>query len=392
MAKLRKTVIAAGAACIAIAAGATIYATANKPVNVTLDANGGTFSDGSSVSAVQVRKGFNAGTGVNDPLMDHYAFIGWYEDSAASVPDDGDYSDGEVLYAGWMPETYTVSFFANSEDAQPYHTEAVSYGSEVELPEDPTEDGSDFTGWYTDTGLTNPYDVYTPVESDLALYAGFEAQQTMWNLTDLPSFTFVSQVKPSLVWMGCESAALLMALKTTDHAQDITYANFLSQLPMTDTDNPYLGFCGDLYSDTWMRDAVMPNIVAEWGAQYGNTRDLTKQGLDPVIEAIKNGHPVIVWTSVHMQPSETVWDDTQTGVTDDATDPLTGEVLNYHGSTGSHWEYKTHNHVMTLLGYNSETNEFLLGDPAEWLGETYWVTYDTFMASWNCYQGAVEVW
>ena len=79
-------------------------------------------------------------------------------------------------------------------------------------------------------------------------------------------------------------------------------------------------------------------------------------------------------------------------MTDDATDPLTGEVLNYHGSTGSHWEYKTHNHVMTLLGYNEETHEYLLGDPAEWKGETYWVSEDTFMASWNCYQGAVEVW
>jgi hypothetical protein len=93
-----------------------------------------------------------------------------------------------------------------------------------------------------------------------------------------------------------------------------------------------------------------------------------------------------------MVPSETVWDDTKTGLTDDAADPITGEVLNYFGSTGSHWEYKTHNHVMTLMGYNSETREFLLADPAEWLGPTYWVTYDTFMNSWNCYQGAVEVW
>ena len=47
---------------------------------------------------------------------------------------------------------------------------------------------------------------------------------------------------------------------------------------------------------------------------------------------------------------------------------------------------------MTLMGYNSETKEFLLADPAEWKGPTYWVSYDTFMNSWDCYRGAVEVW
>lgn len=389
MERLGKTlalVIGAG-----VLAGGSLYALTSRPMAVAFNANGGQFANGKAVFIAEVKDGFDANDGVDDPLMAHNVFTGWYEDVDATIPNDNEYSDGEVLYAGWVPETHTVRFYVGNDD-QPYHTEAVSYGSSVELPEEPAEDDEDFVGWYISPGDAEPFDVGVAVTSDLALYARFVKHQTVWDLRTLPTYTFVSQVKPTLVWMGCESASLLMALKTTGHAQDIPYGEFLAQLPMTDTDNPYLGFCGDLYSDTWMRDAVMPNIVAEWGAQYGSTRDLTKQGIEPVIEAIKAGHPVVVWTSVHMQPSETVWDDTQTGVTDDATDPLTGETLNYHGSTGSHWEYKTHNHVMTLLGYNAETNEFLLGDPAEWLGETYWVTYDTFMASWNCYQGAVEVW
>lgn len=367
---------------------------ANEPV-VNFDANGGTFAPECSSSADTVVTGGGSGDlarMVCVPVNAHYAFTGWYESPSAdgdAITDLSALTSDTTLYAGWAPETYIVTFATDDNSA--YSTETVIYGNAAEAPEAPTKDGYTFTGWYTDPACTALYDG-SEIESDTTLYAGFEKAQTVWDLRELPDYTFVSQVKPSLVWMGCESAALLMALKTTGHAQDITYSEFLSALPMTDTDNPYLGFCGDLYSDTWMRDAVMPNIVAEWGAQYGNTRDLTKLGLDAVISAIENGHPVVVWTSVHMQPSETVWDDTQMGVTDDATDPLTGEVLNYHGSAGSHWEYKTHNHVMTLLGYNSETNEFLLGDPAEWLGETYWITYDTFMASWNCYQGAVEVW
>lgn len=369
-----------------------------KSPTVNFNANGGTFAPDCTADTSGAETVSAHGGGAGDlmrmvciPVNAHYEFTGWYDSPDArgdAITDLSALKDGSTLYAGWAPETYTVSFLS---DGSAYHTETVLYGNSAELPEAPEKDGYDFSGWYTDADCTVPYDG-SAIAQDTALYAGFSAAQTIWDLRELPSYTFVSQVKPSLVWMGCESASLLMALKTTGHELNTTYPDFLAQLPMTDTDNPYLGFCGDLYSDTWMRDAVMPNIVAEWGAKYANTRDLTKQGLDPVIAAIKNGHPVVVWTSVHMQPSETVWDDTQTGVTDDAADPLTGETLNYHGSTGSHWEYKTHNHVMTLLGYNSETNEFLLGDPAEWLGETYWVTYDTFMASWNCYQGAVEVW
>lgn len=370
-----------------------LYGCKAHPV-VRYDANGGTFAPNCSPSAETLISGGGAGgnaLAVCVPINAHYEFTGWYTSPGAdgeAITDLSALTDDTTLYAGWAPETYVVTFATDDNSA--YRTETVLYGNSAELPEAPAKGGYDFSGWYTDAQCTEPYDG-SAIDSDTTLYAGFEKAQTVWDLRDLPDYTFVSQVKPSLVWMGCESAALLMALKTTGHAQDISYGEFLSALPKTDTDNPYLGFCGDLYSDTWMRDAVMPNIVAEWGAQYGNTRDLTKQGLDPVIDAVKNGHPVVVWTSVHMQPSETVWDDTQTGVTDDAVDPLTGEMLNYYGSTGSHWEYKTHNHVMTLLGYNAETNEFLLGDPAEWRGETYWVSYETFMASWDCYQGAVEV-
>lgn len=377
------------AAAAAILAGTILHTAADKPIRVVLGANGGKFSDGASEKVVSVEE--KADLYGYIPEETGAEFAGWYLDESGTTPapDLSNVVNGTTLYAGWNPKTFTVTFM-NGDSV--FHTETVEYGKMAEAPDSPAEEGMEFTGWFTDVEESGPYDFSSPVLSDFTLHAGFEAETTLWDLRSLPNFTFVSQVKPSLVWMGCESASLLMALKTTGHELNTTYPDFLAQLPMTDTDNPYLGFCGDLYSDTWMRDAVMPNIVAEWGSQYGNTRDLTKQGLDPVIAAIKNGHPVVVWTSVHMQPSETVWDDTQAGVTDDAADPLTGEVLNYHGSTGSHWEYKTHNHVMTLLGYNSETNEFLLGDPAEWLGETYWVTYDTFMASWNCYQGAVEVW
>ena len=365
---------------------------ASQKFTVTLDANGGNLRSGSTTSFT-VENGDKISE-LENPSREGYTFGGWYLDSELSTPyvPDTIVASDMTIYARWEPKELTVTFdAADAENASDFSAETIAYMDCATEPETkPVKQGMNFDGWFTDAECTTPFSFDTKIVDNTTLYAGFSS--SIYDLTKLDSFVFQSQVRDPYVWMGCETAALMMALKTTGHIRDMAYTQMLNELPMTDSDNPYLGFCGNLYSDTWMRDAVMPNIIAEWGQQYGNTKDITKQGLEPLIEALKNGHPVVVWTSSRMVPSETVWDDSQMGTTDDAVDPLTGETLNYFGSTGSHWEYKTHNHVMTLVGYNSETQEFELADPAEWLGPTYWVTYDTFMNSWNCYQGAVEVW
>ena len=354
---------------------------------ITFSADGGTFASGEDKFYVTATEGEPFEIPAN-PIWDGHSFDGWKAEGETDILDSHlAVADAEV-HATWTELEYTVNFYS---DEAVVDTRVVKWGENVAEPKTPpAKTDSKFTGWYVSSDSETPYDFAEPITSDLNLYAQFVS--TITDLTTLDSYVFQSQVRDPYVWMGCETASLMIALKTTGHIQDKSFTAMLNELPKTDSDNPYLGFCGDLYSDTWTRDAVMPNIVTEWGAQYGNTKDLTKQGLEPVIEALQNGHPVVVWTSSKMVPSETVWDDTKTGLTDDATDPITGEVLNYFGSTGSHWEYKTHNHVMTLVGYNSTTGEFKLADPAEWKGPEYWVSYDTFMNSWNCYQGAVEVW
>ena len=226
---------------------------------------------------------------------------------------------------------------------------------------------------------------------DMTLFPKFtEHVYQHYDLRELPTYTFVSQVRPTVVRMGCESAALLMALKTSGHALGESYGQFLSELPMTSTDNPYLGFAGILYGNSAMTDAVMPNVIADWALDYGNARDISKQGEQVLKDALAAGHPVVVWTSIHFRSSSAIWYDS--ALPDDYKDPKTGYSVNWNGSTGSHWEYKTSNHVMTLLGYDEKQDSWLIGDPAEWLGPTYWVSNDMFMNSWNCYQGAVEVW
>ncbi len=53
-------------------------------------------------------------------------------------------------------------------------TEQVEEGKLVIRPADPTKDGHDFLGWYTDATCETLYDFNTPVTGELTLYAGFE--------------------------------------------------------------------------------------------------------------------------------------------------------------------------------------------------------------------------
>ena len=49
--------------------------------------------------------------------------------------------------------------------------QVVDTGKTVSKPADPTREGYDFAGWYTDAECTQPYDFATPVTGDMTLYA-----------------------------------------------------------------------------------------------------------------------------------------------------------------------------------------------------------------------------
>lgn len=52
------------------------------------------------------------------------------------------------------------------------------YGEQLELPEPPTREGYTFTGWYTDYGCFDPWDLENDtIETDMTLYAGWEAKK-----------------------------------------------------------------------------------------------------------------------------------------------------------------------------------------------------------------------
>ncbi len=315
----------------------------------------------------------------------------------------------------------------------------------------PIKEGMVFKGWYLDESYTTPFvDGSLMSEDEVVLYAKYEKEPNtyMYGYYDLSKndgFYYQSQTRPTksdgtdvYAWMGCETAVLQTILKSNGYAPDVTYKDLLDNVPRTTTNNPYLGFAGSLYTNSPLVDGMMPNVFTAWANNYATANDISKQGIEPLIHALSEGHMVAVWLSSLMRPSKVIWSDnrelsyfacTYSSVCREgswrvATDPMngrkdyqsyydhptspvngidpaTGQILNYHGSTPTRWEYKTWTHVMTLVGYNGKTKEFLLADPAENINlgkvkyrgtlSLYWVSEKVFMDSWYCYQGAVEV-
>ena len=68
---------------------------------------------------------------------------------------------------------FTVTFDPNGGTDMP--SCQVQYGETVPLPEKPAREGYAFTGWYTDDGCTEPWDMASDTVADsLTLYAGWE--------------------------------------------------------------------------------------------------------------------------------------------------------------------------------------------------------------------------
>ena len=75
-----------------------------------------------------------------------------------------------------VEETFTVTFNTNGGSEVP--AQEVKSGETATEPADPTKDGYNFKGWFTDEALTSEYDFSTPVTSDITLYAKWTKKNT----------------------------------------------------------------------------------------------------------------------------------------------------------------------------------------------------------------------
>ena len=169
----------------AITGNITLYAKWTKdgggdepPVPTTYTVTFNSNGHGTAPAAQTVEDGKTA-TKPTDPTASGWTFKGWYKDKDCknafdfSTPITGNIT----LYAKWMenggtvtPDTYTVTFDANGHGTAPT-AQTVEDGKTATKPDDPTETGWKFDGWYTEAACTNAFDFSTPITGNVTLYA-----------------------------------------------------------------------------------------------------------------------------------------------------------------------------------------------------------------------------
>lgn len=76
-----------------------------------------------------------------------------------------------VLWFGISQGGYTVSFDSNG--GTDVAAQSLKYGDCVEIPEPPSREGYEFTGWYADEEMCVLWDFDTPIENSFELFAGW---------------------------------------------------------------------------------------------------------------------------------------------------------------------------------------------------------------------------
>jgi uncharacterized repeat protein (TIGR02543 family) len=132
--------------------------------------NGGTMS----------KAFYNTGDKIEEPTIvadDGYSFVGFYSDSAYTIPFDFDTyvvsGDVEIFAKFVKNDDVNITINFNSNGGSEVSSIATTSGSEIDAPVTPTKDNSVFTGWFKDSTLTEEFDFRESVTDSITLYAGW---------------------------------------------------------------------------------------------------------------------------------------------------------------------------------------------------------------------------
>lgn len=141
---------------------------------LTLDANGGTFSDGSTVLYFTGSETEPVGA-VPTPSREGYKFTGWYWEDGVTLFElttETTLTKNTYLKAGWNVADCNVTFVGADVNGVTY---TVKYGSKITAPTDMDVVGSVIEGWYTEAdGAGTKWNFAADtVTSDIVLYANY---------------------------------------------------------------------------------------------------------------------------------------------------------------------------------------------------------------------------
>ena len=145
-----------------------------KTYDVILNANGGQFSTGTTLTKNVAHGNKLNKIGLDTPTRDGYTFEGWFTDASCTTAYDFDtvVTNGFTLYADWKVAKHYVTFNSNGGSAVAY--QIVEHGNKATKPADPTRDGYIFKGWFTVANAE--FDFNTAITSNVILYAKWTAK------------------------------------------------------------------------------------------------------------------------------------------------------------------------------------------------------------------------
>jgi uncharacterized repeat protein (TIGR02543 family) len=147
----------------------TLYAKWNaNSYTISFDSNGG-----SQVAAITQSFGTNINAPVS-PNRQGYELIGWFATSTSETPYEFTTMESEniLLTARWRINQYTISF--ESRAGSSVESITLDYDSSIVMPTNPTRQGYNFQGWYTNSELTNEFNLTRMPANNLVLYAKWE--------------------------------------------------------------------------------------------------------------------------------------------------------------------------------------------------------------------------
>lgn len=181
---------------------------------------------------------------------------------------------------------------------------------------------------------------------------------------------FISQLTPTYAPLGCEGASLLMALKYKGYT-DVSLKTLLDQMPKSNK-NPFTGYSSTPYKAVkGVYQSIFPKALADYGKTFHeNVEDGTGYSSKQLKKELDAGNPVVVY------------------VTNKFAAPIWKTYS--MGSAGKVKAIKNM-HVVTLIGYDKKTGDYLVNDPNSKKESQFWVQKATFEKSYNHLKYAVVV-
>ncbi|SMC34846.1 repeat domain (List_Bact_rpt) [Oscillospiraceae bacterium] len=211
---------------------------------------------------------------------------GTFSDVIPTGTASGDYTvyymvDGDEYHYDSAVESFGVSIAPLNVNVY-FDGTPVSVNAEaaVDRPEDPTNDGYVFSGWFTDTDCTTLYDFSQPVgTSDIYLYSG-------WNIV---VYTFTEGAGSSFV-PGSEDPIVLRAVRNIDEPS--TFSHFTGVIVDGEPLDP------SLYT------AESGSVIVTIGADYLNTLPEGTHTIQLTFDDAAPASTSIVISSAPVEPTE----------------------------------------------------------------------------------------